>query len=1056
MPRVAILAVALLLSTTGRMPALASAPTCALRVVGDDPTGGVFEFHEMGGRLLLSTGDGLFHFNGAHLTRIEGNPTGRIYKLHDTRDGLLLRAKKGFFRYNGKQVQPVVGDPTGDIFEFHETANELLLGAEKGLFRLVDMNTVSIGGDPTGEVFEFHETSQGLLLRAENGIFRYDGKRVIHVVGSSKDEHLMFHDTIHGTLLVAGSGLYQYNRNRAIRVGGEPTSEIYEFHKIQGLTLLEARYGLFSYIDDRLARIAVVPNEEQTSFYDVREGLLIRTNNNHLLRYDEAGLHRIEGEPTGRISKVHDSAYGLILSARNGLFRIENDKVIRIGGETTGRVSLFFQTPTGLLVGAENGVFRYDQGGIVRVGGQLVGQIFGFHNVAIGLLLRSKRELLYYDGTRALRITSEPLGQIYGIYESAAGSLIGASNGLFQLILQPLTDATMDLKNASQLEHSSPSKIGILTQWEMNHPCATFADQFYLSVVAANEKDKNAEIAPAVGFQHKDGITSFQATVPVTHDGKWKFHVVSTASGSEQHVGTLSREIEFVTPGTQGFPEWFARWRGVLAAASSAFWVILNLLVFVAAGYSVSAWRLATDEFWGKALIIQSLLIRHWRGAQLWVLNLYVRERCKVAGSRNFPYLPMPLVGPEEKIEDSDAVLQRLGVVRHLWVQGPTGMGKTTMFLHLRQCQFAGSKDTAFTIFQRNNYILVPFEARRFPVAPFDERGGSGWVVACVRSVLSESGLSLEDQSLLCAMLKRGTLAIAIDGLNEVAHGKSVSAFAAEFPSAPLFVTSHEPGEPPFEVWSLPSTIGEHIAALLKLYLGEQSGSSLENLLRQSGLIHHLSSGYDVRLVIELAKADPDGTNVPRDRLGLYRAAVAAAWPKGDNRLEQLEAAAWKLMSEREPNEDKRRLRPDDDATKDLLEQLAAVQERSGRTIRLIRAAPPYYEFVHDQMNAYLAACGLVNRATIAAMIVELEETKVWQDGLEAQRTLWEFVAALLERQSLEALWVFAGDDTRRTLLGRALVERAEREGWTLTRPAGKKYFLAMSGQHAQESTTVN
>jgi hypothetical protein len=112
------------------------------------------------------------------------------------------------------------------------------------------------------------------------------------------------------------------------------------------------------------------------------------------------------------------------------------------------------------------------------------------------------------------------------------------------------------------------------------------------------------------------------------------------------------------------------------------------------------------------------------------------------------------------------------------------------------------------------------------------------------------------------------------------------------------------------------------------------------------------------------------------------------------------------------------------------------VRERSGRSIRLIRAAPPHYEFVHDQMNAYLAACWFTGRATIAAMKVELDATEIWQDGYEAQRTLWGFVAAMLDSASLEALWIFAGDDDRRAVLGRALAERAEREGWTLIRPA--------------------
>jgi hypothetical protein len=136
--------------------------------------------------------------------------------------------------------------------------------------------------------------------------------------------------------------------------------------------------------------------------------------------------------------------------------------------------------------------------------------------------------------------------------------------------------------------------------------------------------------------------------------------------------------------------------------------------------------------------------------------------------------------------------------------------------------------------------------------------------------------------------------------------------------------------------------------------LGQQQGEALAKRLRETGLVQHLRSGYDVRLVIQLAEADPDGDRLPRDRVGLYRAAVSAGWPEGDERLDLLQAAAWKLISERGPNEDKRRLKPDLDAPKDLLEQLEAVRERSGRSIRLIRGAPPGYEFVHDQMNAYL------------------------------------------------------------------------------------------------------
>jgi hypothetical protein len=375
-------------------------------------------------------------------------------------------------------------------------------------------------------------------------------------------------------------------------------------------------------------------------------------------------------------------------------------------------------------------------------------------------------------------------------------------------------------------------------------------------------------------------------------------------------------------------------------------------------------------------------------------------------------------------------MIARLGSAHHLWLQGNTGMGKTAIFRHFIQAHFGGVETTSFAIVRRDGYLLVPIEARRFPEPASENTSPSAWVLACIQSVLSEHGLSIADRGLLRAMLSKGTLAVAIDGLNEVAHSPAVTAFAAEFPGTPLFVTSQEAGEPPFEVWHLPSTMHDHIYGILGVYLGKEKGDELAKRVHDSGLIQHLRSGYDIRLVILLAELC-----LPRDLIGLYHAAVAAAWPPGDLRQDLLQAAAWKLISDRGPHEDKRRLTPDVDAPGDLLQALEAVRERWGRTIRLIRSAPPGYEFVHDQMSAYLAARWLADRPNVHLMCDALGATKAWQDGREAQRALWGFVATLLDRSALEALWIFAGNDERRAVLGRALVERAEREGWSLTRP---------------------
>ncbi len=118
-------------------------------------------------------------------------------------------------------------------------------------------------------------------------------------------------------------------------------------------------------------------------------------------------------------------------------------------------------------------------------------------------------------------------------------------------------------------------------------------------------------------------------------------------------------------------------------------------------------------------------------------------------------------------------------------------MGKTSLFHHLQETHF-GSNGSAFAVFRCHGYVLIPVEARRFPDALADLSRPWGWVVSCASSVLSENGLGTQDRPLLEAMFRRGTLAIAIDGLNEVGRGSAVAAFAAEFPAMPLLITSQD------------------------------------------------------------------------------------------------------------------------------------------------------------------------------------------------------------------------------------------------------------------------
>jgi len=263
-----------------------------------------------------------------------------------------------------------------------------------------------------------------------------------------------------------------------------------------------------------------------------------------------------------------------------------------------------------------------------------------------------------------------------------------------------------------------------------------------------------------------------------------------------------------------------------------------------------------------------------------------------------------------------------------------------------------------------------------------------------------------------------------------------VEAFSDEFRDAPMLVTSQEPSDRRFDTWCLPPSIRDHIRDLLRLYLGDSIGASVFTRVQTSGLGAHLRSGYDVRLVIDLLRGDPSSASLPHERLGLYRGVVDAGWPPANDEQRrtqqaQLEAAAWKLVSERDPNDDKRRLKPDVDLPGALLIALADAPDKFGRSVRLVRGVGTDFEFVHDQMNAFLAACWFAREErTIADMTSMLSGSKIWKDTKDAQRTLWNFAAGMLEEVMLTALWDAVKSEEAWDTLRRALERVAEEQGW--------------------------
>jgi hypothetical protein len=362
-------------------------------------------------------------------------------------------------------------------------------------------------------------------------------------------------------------------------------------------------------------------------------------------------------------------------------------------------------------------------------------------------------------------------------------------------------------------------------------------------------------------------------------------------------------------------------------------------------------------------------------------------------------------------------------------------MGKTALFRNITESHFRDN-ETAYAAYAKWGCILVTLAARDF-AGSGEDKDDPAWVVDAVRATLSSEGLTFASSALLTRFLESGTIGVAIDGLNEVDRSRSVAAFTRAFEKAPTLVTSQQqPDNDRFTSWHLPRDIRNFTSELLRLYLTAEQAETVDKRITATGLKDAIRSGYDVRLVIDLSLPDPDHAEIPADRIGLYAAVIKAGWPDAPDEMRKEQqsltaAAAWRMVSERKPNENMRRLKPDVDLPGDLLIALADVPEKYNRTVRLIRrAGSGAFEFVHDQMHAYLAARWFTQDGFVAA---ELEKmvgaSTIWTQSTDARRTLWGFVAALLDDDRLIALWGRITDKEEWDILRRALKAEAERRG---------------------------
>jgi hypothetical protein len=575
-------------------------------------------------------------------------------------------------------------------------------------------------------------------------------------------------------------------------------------------------------------------------------------------------------------------------------------------------------------------------------------------------------------------------------------------------------------------------KVGEVTQADQTVAVVAF-DSSYLTQPGKFHYVWRLDDGPEVKTRSSFYRTNFD------HDGVYQLRVIAVDRfGNRSDPKDINFKVTLPKPKTL-WDTLIEEWRFVVATATGILALGFIVLLWLAHD-SARAFALLSDTVWARWLTWPFFLLRHVPSVQRWVLEPWfqaVRRRAMT----DIPYLDPPVSMATGSLSEGVALLRRLRDSPRLWLHGRSGMGKSSVFEAWDRAYFvAEDVPNLAAAARRHGFILIAIRLRHYADLPVpDANRPESWILEIVRRHLQRHDFTTRD-GLVDAMLKAGHIAVALDGTNEVDHDLALAAFASQFPHTRLLVTSQAipqslAGNERWEVWELPEDIGGLRDGLLALWLGAEQGAVLSRRIAAEALSRTVVSGYDLRLLADLAAVDPEHAALPADRVGLYHAMLARAigldgQPLG---LEGLKQLAWTMVMQR-----RRRIALDDE--KALGVGTLSALEREG--LRIVRSIGAEHEFRHDQMRAFLGALWLVEETpTLPALQKTATDAGAFNLNRRDQEELWRFVAPLLTSNAdLEALWHFANDDpVERAILLAALQAEADKRGVTLVRIAQRR-----------------
>ena len=349
-----------------------------------------------------------------------------------------------------------------------------------------------------------------------------------------------------------------------------------------------------------------------------------------------------------------------------------------------------------------------------------------------------------------------------------------------------------------------------------------------------------------------------------------------------------------------------AVWRIIVGVATGLLVLGFSILLWLS-HRSARAFTILSDAAWARWLTWPFFFLRHAPLVQRWVLEPWF-QIVRRSTMTDIPFLDPPVSLTTGSLSDGGALLRRLRDSPRLWMHGRSGMGKSSVFAAWERAYFVEADlPNLNAAARRYGFILISLRLRHYAALPVpDTNRPESWVLEAVRRQFAQHGFAARDLGLIEAMLRAGHMALALDGTNEVDRDLALAAFVSQFPQARLLITSQAipgsfAGDERWEVWELPEDISGLRDGLLALWLGEEKGAILSRRIVAEGLSRTVVSGYDLRLLADLAGAAPEHATLPADRVALYRAMLASvSGPDGQPlRLEGLKQLAWTMMIQR-------------------------------------------------------------------------------------------------------------------------------------------------------------